>query len=43
MSADARRPHDPQLTELIEDAAFLGMLFSGAVIAVILVLLLILF
>jgi hypothetical protein len=43
MSANAHRPQDTQLTDLIEDAAFLGMLFSGAAIAVVIVLLLILF
>ena len=43
MSADARRPRDPQLTDRIEDAAFLGVMFSGAAIAVMVVLLLVLF
>ena len=38
MSADARRPRDPHLTERIEDTAFLGMMFSGAAIAVMIVL-----
>ena len=43
MPADARPTRDPQLTDHIEDAAFLGMLFSGAAIVVTIVLLLVLF
>jgi hypothetical protein len=43
MSADARRPRDPDLTDLIEDAAFLGMMFSGAAIVAMVLLLLVLF
>ena len=43
MSADVRRPHDPELTDLIEDAAFLGMLFSGAAIVVTILVLFVLF
>ena len=43
MSTDARRPRDPQLTDRIEDAAFLGMMFSGAAIVVMILLLLMLF
>jgi hypothetical protein len=43
MSADARRPHDSELTDLIEDAAFLGMFFSGAAIVVTILVLFVLF
>jgi hypothetical protein len=43
MPADTRPTRDPQLTDHIEDAAFLGMLFSGAAIVVTIVLLLVLF
>ena len=43
MSADARRPRDPYLTDLIEGAAFLGMMFSGVAIVVMVLLLLVLF
>jgi hypothetical protein len=43
MSADARRPRDPHLTDRIEDAALLGMMFSGAAIVVIVLLLFLLY
>ena len=43
MPADARPTRDSQLTDRIEDAAVLGMMFSGAAIVVTIVLLLLLF
>lgn len=44
MSADAHRhPRDSQLTDRIEDAAFLGLMFSGAAIVVTILLLFLLF
>ena len=43
MSADAHRHHDPQVTEHIEAVAFLGMFFTAAVLAVMILVLLITF